>query len=110
MAVQWAATKLMTAKPKRTAPRMAKIGATPNGEARDCRSVRMAVAPASFTQPAACQRARSRSALWRYQDMSRPLLFSVPQRPPGELLIDVQMSRANEQAHCAALVPCGTAN
>ena len=80
MAVQWAATKLMTANPNRTAPRMAKTGATPNGEVRDCRSVRMAVAPASFTQPACCQRVRSRSTLLRYQDMEPSPLLAAPAR------------------------------
>src|SRR5262245_33479392 len=74
MAVQWAATKLMTAQPKSTAPSMAKMGAAPNADRRDARSLRMAQAPASLTQPAVCQRARSRPTLWRYQDMGCPFV------------------------------------
>src|SRR5262245_57242556 len=87
MPVQCAATKVMTAQPKRMAPSMAKMGATPNADLRDTRSARMALAPASPTQPAVCQRARSRSTLWRYQDMGlRPSTqtpaLGQPQAPP----------------------------
>src|SRR5215467_9536801 len=86
MPVQCAATKVMTAQPKRMAPSMAKMGATPNADLRDTRSARMALAPASPTQPAVCQRARSRSTLWRYQDMG---LRPSPHIPaPGQALID----------------------
>jgi hypothetical protein len=52
---------------------MAKIGATPKADFRDCRSARIAEASASFTHPALCQRAKSRSTLVRYQDMELPL-------------------------------------
>ena len=70
----------MTAKPKSTAPKMAKTGATPNGDLRELRSARMAVTPASFTHPAVCQRARSRSTFVRYQDMSLPSLAGPSSR------------------------------
>ena len=72
MVVQCAATKLMMAKPNSTAPRIAKIPAAPKADWREARSDLMALAPVSLTQPAACQRARSRSTRWLYQDMGLP--------------------------------------
>ena len=72
MPVQCAATKLMTAKPNSTAPSTANMDATPNADLRESRSARIAEAPASLTHPWVCQRARSRSTLWRYQDIDTP--------------------------------------